>query len=134
MNREQIIKIVANVCIAPKALRVGEGPAEAIVDAMEREGVIKFTKVLVCPDGSPECNKETIMPDTDHVDALEIAELSDNREVIQGEVGREFPNEEPSEDRTDLSKCPKCGGPADNGHDRCDPPSPYCCSKCDGSK
>ena len=23
----------------------------------------------------------------------------------------------------DLSKCPKCGGPADNGHDRCLPPS-----------
>lgn len=30
----------------------------------------------------------------------------------------------------DLSKCPKCGGPADNGHDRCLPPSPYYCSKC----
>jgi hypothetical protein len=32
----------------------------------------------------------------------------------------------------DLSKCPKCGGPADNGHDRCLPPSPYFCSKCSG--
>ncbi len=31
---------------------------------------------------------------------------------------------------TDLSKCPKCGGPADNGHDRCLPPSPYYCTKC----
>jgi len=30
----------------------------------------------------------------------------------------------------DLSKCPNCGGPADNGHDRCLPPSPYYCSKC----
>ena len=32
----------------------------------------------------------------------------------------------------DLSKCPKCGGPADNGHDRCLPPNPYVCTKCDG--
>lgn len=30
----------------------------------------------------------------------------------------------------DLSKCPRCGGPADNGHDRCVPPSPYLCTKC----
>ena len=30
----------------------------------------------------------------------------------------------------DLSKCPKCGGPADNGHDRCLPPNPYLCTKC----
>ena len=30
----------------------------------------------------------------------------------------------------DLSKCPRCGGPADNGHDREFPPNPYCCSKC----
>ncbi len=32
---------------------------------------------------------------------------------------------------TSLSKCPKCGGPADNGHDRCLPPNPYFCTKCE---
>ena len=32
--------------------------------------------------------------------------------------------------KPDCSKCPKCGGPADNGNDRCVPPNPYCCSKC----
>jgi hypothetical protein len=31
----------------------------------------------------------------------------------------------------DLSKCPRCGGPADNGMDRCHPPNPYNCSKCE---
>ncbi len=36
---------------------------------------------------------------------------------------------EPPED--DITKCPKCGGPADQGFDRCVPPSPYYCSKCD---
>ena len=30
----------------------------------------------------------------------------------------------------DLSKCPQCGGEADNGHDRCYPPTAYLCSKC----
>lgn len=33
----------------------------------------------------------------------------------------------------DLSKCPGCGGPADNGHDRCMPPNPYYCTKCEGA-
>jgi len=31
---------------------------------------------------------------------------------------------------TDLNKCPKCGGPADNGHDRCVPPNALWCSCC----
>lgn len=26
--------------------------------------------------------------------------------------------------------CPSCGGPADNGYDRCYPPNPYDCTKC----
>ena len=30
----------------------------------------------------------------------------------------------------DLSKCPNCGGPADNGNDRCVPPNAYNCTKC----
>lgn len=30
-----------------------------------------------------------------------------------------------------ISKCPKCGGPADNGHDREIPPNPYYCTKCE---
>jgi hypothetical protein len=31
----------------------------------------------------------------------------------------------------DLSQCPKCGGEADNGHDRSFPPNPYNCTKCE---
>ena len=30
----------------------------------------------------------------------------------------------------DLSKCPSCGGPADNGHDREFPPNVYACTRC----
>jgi len=29
-----------------------------------------------------------------------------------------------------INICPGCGGEADNGHDRCVPPSPYYCTKC----
>ena len=32
--------------------------------------------------------------------------------------------------KPDLSRCPKCNGPADNGHDREVPPNPYVCTKC----
>jgi hypothetical protein len=30
----------------------------------------------------------------------------------------------------DLSRCPQCNGPADNGHNRSIPPHPYLCTKC----
>lgn len=39
------------------------------------------------------------------------------------------PQAQPESD-PDPSRCPKCGGEADNGHDRCDPPNPYHCTKC----
>lgn len=35
-----------------------------------------------------------------------------------------------AETANDLTRCPNCGGPADNGHDREAPPNPYWCSKC----
>lgn len=39
-------------------------------------------------------------------------------------------NHDNQEDEPDINTCPGCGGPADNGHDRCIPPRPYYCSKC----
>jgi hypothetical protein len=35
---------------------------------------------------------------------------------------------------SDLSKCPECGGEADNGTDRCDPPNVFHCTKCEAPK
>lgn len=32
--------------------------------------------------------------------------------------------------KPDVTKCPACGEPTDNGHDREYPPNPYVCSKC----
>lgn len=34
------------------------------------------------------------------------------------------------EPEPDLEWCPMCGGPADNGFDRCFPPNPYACTRC----
>jgi len=52
-------------------------------------------------------------------------------EVSPGDACEEW---EPSpNDTPDLDKCPVCGGPADNGHDRCFPPNPYYCTKCQAS-
>ena len=34
----------------------------------------------------------------------------------------------------DLTVCPECGGPADNGFSREFPPLPYVCSKCTEGK
>ncbi len=34
---------------------------------------------------------------------------------------------------TDLTKCPNCGGDADNGHDRSYPPNVYYCTKCENT-
>ena len=41
---------------------------------------------------------------------------------------------EAEEEKPDITKCPNCGGPADNGHDRELPPNPYWCTKCDPEK
>lgn len=39
------------------------------------------------------------------------------------------------DDQSDnLLTCPNCRGPADNGHDRCMPPNPYYCTKCEREK
>jgi len=35
------------------------------------------------------------------------------------------------QDAHDINTCPSCGGEADNGHDRCHPPNPYNCTKCE---
>lgn len=41
---------------------------------------------------------------------------------------------EEDEQFPDINKCPTCGGYADNGFDRCVPPNPYLCTKCDGNE
>lgn len=51
--------------------------------------------------------------------------ISHFRMPQQGKVGTENATPQP-----DLTKCPKCGGIADNGIDRCHPPQPYNCKKC----
>jgi len=49
---------------------------------------------------------------------------------IEKEIPKLNDVSETYEEDFDLSRCPRCGGDADQGHDRCYPPNPYVCSKC----
>jgi hypothetical protein len=53
--------------------------------------------------------------------------------LIYGSVNnaKAFRKQLKEEKEQDLSTCPNCGGPADNGFNRYVPPSPYWCTKCE---
>lgn len=59
--------------------------------------------------------------------ALEVYEAHRNKHSAPN-LGTNVPNQ-----NRDINTCPGCGGPADNGFDRCLPPSPYLCTKCDNA-
>ena len=59
----------------------------------------------------------------------ELDELKDNDGFIM--VYDAIENVDTVSILTTLDKCPKCGGEADNGHDRCMPPNAYHCTKCE---
>jgi len=75
--------------------------------------------------------------------ALALAEFSlqvatRSLELISEEVDRVVasssgvsPLKGTDDNTIDIGVCPECGGPADNGHDRCYPPNPYVCTKCE---
>ena len=65
-----------------------------------------------------------------------IQELKDKKESKYSDKWHSGPVSDGGMDPRDrtidyLSRCPRCGGPADNGHDREDPPNPYICSRCE---
>jgi DNA-directed RNA polymerase subunit RPC12/RpoP len=61
------------------------------------------------------------------VDILKIQTRIDQiREALRAPTPREIELSQPDY----LSRCPGCGGDADNGHDREIPPNAYWCSKC----
>lgn len=60
---------------------------------------------------------------------------------LTGRPGRLAFEEGSMTDRTEqpdslasLNTCPRCGGPADNGHDRCVPPTAYYCKQCSAQR
>lgn len=61
---------------------------------------------------------------------VKIKELRVAISVVEERLA-ELQRSEPHE--PDISKCPKCGGPADQGFDREHPPNPYWCTKCQDS-
>ena len=62
--------------------------------------------------------------------ALEALEFSDWYTRAKAKSTIAALRERLAETADDLARCPNCGGPADNGHDREVPPNPYWCSKC----
>ena len=70
-----------------------------------------------------EALEESLYATTDKSQFLAFEAITALRAALAEPV--QEPVQEP-----DLSRCPQCGGPADNGHDRSIPPSPYFCTKC----
>ncbi len=75
-----------------------------------------------------------------HVTRLRDTDVGDCWHGLYARVTywRELPDKPPALTSQDggasLDKCPNCGGLADNGHDRCLPPNPYYCTKCQASQ
>ena len=75
------------------------------------------------------------MPGFDEAKKAHTERIFGAPEISQGSTGNpDIPyvevdvTGEPGE--VDLTICPACGGPADNGHDREVPPNPYYCDAC----
>jgi hypothetical protein len=63
--------------------------------------------------------------------ALEALEAGlDVNPILAGEAEEALRAALAQQAEPDLSLCPQCNGPADNGHDRSIPPHPYLCTKC----
>jgi RNA polymerase-binding transcription factor DksA len=66
----------------------------------------------------------------DEIESLRqrVAELATDWQVTQATLAA--CEKERDELKQDINACPNCGGPADQGHDRCYLPTAYLCSKC----
>ncbi len=67
-----------------------------------------------------------------------LGAIARHKEVMFGDTLPPFPDDQElykmlgePQPASDPTTCPKCKGPADNGHDRCMPPHAYHCSKCE---
>lgn len=95
--------------------RIREDEGKRIIKALwEGPYLIKMRMEYAMDDPCPEWDDYEDLDTQEKFDRLKAAILGTGWEAV------------------DLSKCPKCGGPADNGHDRCLPPNPYFCTKCSG--
>lgn len=73
--------------------------------------------VIFTVEGHP---RSVLMPHAEYLKLL--AESKMHVSLIEEATVCALPN---------IDKCPQCNGPADNGHDRCVPPNPYNCTKCE---
>lgn len=89
------------------------------VGALERASKCQFQRYYtgVAPDGA----KTSYLAGDDDAEYFVRQALAKAKPYLERPVVADI----------DLNVCPGCGGPADNGHDRCYPPNPYYCTKCD---
>ena len=84
-----------------------------------------------CAVGKIEQLEERVQRDEDLLrQALTALEFSDWYTRAKAKSTIDALRERLAETANDLTRCPNCGGPADNGNDREVPPNPYWCSKC----
>ena len=85
------------------------------------EAIFNLRAALAEPESCPNC--ASLEAQNTELDR-KLAEM----ERAEPKGGGRLPP--PLQAEPDLSRCPQCNGPADNGHDRSIPPSPYLCTKC----
>lgn len=89
---------------------------------VDRAAIADLTaKLSGCDDANKELRAE--YADVMYSKNMEIADLTAKLEAAEARI-KELEGE------PDTTRCPDCGGQADNGFDRCLPPNPYSCSKC----
>lgn len=110
--------IVAEIMklVQPEMKPLGHKPTIAELEAMLNEE--NPPKININPDGSLDI-APSLTTVGDIADAI-IRVLPPNHAAPVGVLN--------------LNACPTCKGPADNGHDRCYPPNPYECTKCDAKR
>ena len=74
--------------------------------------------------------REAAQQALDALEEINLLSIGENAIFLPAEIDEAMDVLKAALAEPDLSHCPQCGGPADNGHDRSIPPSPYWCTKC----
>lgn len=117
---------VANACIAEAAQRLRELIAPVNVNMFKRGQVWEDESgelIMICSTCKRgDDYKVEYVHEGGYLGSFYASKFRDCKKYSEPVQVRNY----------DLTKCPKCGGEADNGIDRGYPPQPYNCKKCHG--
>ena len=127
MTREEVIQLALDIGLRAARTYKYRGSLEAMTEPerKELEQLLEFANKIIHRD-------EALLRQA--LEALEVSArfvYADLRPQCESTI--DALRERLAETADDLTRCPNCGGPADNGHDREVPPNPYWCSKCSES-